>query len=88
MSYTLSGNHKAKTAVHEFVHSRVHRKGKDGTTAEERECVAEGTAFIVCSYFGLDTSSYSFEYVKGCGPNRMEHYSDMEKSFENQQKLS
>lgn len=62
---TLSGNHKAKTAVHEFVHSRVHRKGTDGTTAEERECVAEGTAFIICSYFGLDTSSYSFEYVKG-----------------------
>lgn len=60
----LSVNHRAKTAVHELVHSRVHRN-IEGTTAEERECVAEGTAFIVCSYFGLDTSDYSFEYVKG-----------------------
>jgi len=60
----LSINHRAKTGVHELVHSRVHRNIK-GTTAEERECVAEGVAFVCCSYFGLDTSEYSFEYVKG-----------------------
>lgn len=61
---TLSINQRAKTGVHELVHSRVHRK-IEGTTAPERECVAEGTAYIVCTYFGLDTSDYSFEYVKG-----------------------
>lgn len=60
----LSGNHRAKTAVHELVHSRVHRYDSK-TTAEERECVAEGAAFIICSYLGLDTSDYSFEYVRG-----------------------
>ena len=61
----LSGNHRAKTTVHELVHSRVHRKGMvEKTTAEEREIVAEGTAFVVCSYFGLDTSDYSFRYVR------------------------
>ncbi|WP_157638530.1 ArdC-like ssDNA-binding domain-containing protein [Bacillus sp. NRRL B-14911] len=60
----LSINHRAKTGVHELVHSRVHRN-INGTTATERECVAEGVAFIVCSYFGLDTSDYSFEYVNG-----------------------
>lgn len=60
----LSLNHRAKTGVHELVHSRVHRNIQ-GTTAEERECVAEGVAYIVCTYFGLDTSDYSFEYVKG-----------------------
>lgn len=59
----LSVNHRAKTMVHEYVHSQLHRNEK--STAEERECVAEGVAFIVCSYFGLDTSDYSFEYVKG-----------------------
>lgn len=61
----LSLNHRAKTAVHELVHSRVHRDCSEKVTSEERECVAEGVAFIVCSTFGLDTSSYSFEYVRG-----------------------
>ncbi len=60
----LSINHRAKTAVHELVHSRVHRNLNQSTNVE-RECVAEGVAFIVCSYFGLDTSDFSFEYVKG-----------------------
>lgn len=57
----LSTNHRAKTMAHEYVHSQEHRF--DGSTPEERECVAEGVAFIVCSFFGLDTSDYSFEYV-------------------------
>lgn len=60
----LSINHRAKTGVHELVHSRVHRYDRE-SSKEERECVAEGTAFIICSYFGLDTSDYSFEYVRG-----------------------
>ncbi len=59
----LSINHRAKTAVHELVHSRVHRNSV-GDSKEEKESVAEGVAFIVCSYFGLDTSDYSFEYVR------------------------
>lgn len=59
----LGPNHRAKTAVHEYVHSLFH--GIEDETKEEQECVAEGAAFVVCSYFGLDTSSYSFEYVKG-----------------------
>lgn len=61
---SLSINHRAKTAVHELVHSRVHRHDRESTPSE-KECVAEGTAFIICSYFGLDTSDYSFEYVRG-----------------------
>lgn len=61
---SLSINHRAKTAVHELVHSRVHRHDRQSTPSE-KECVAEGTAFIICSYFGLDTSDYSFEYVRG-----------------------
>ncbi len=61
----LSPNHMAKTAVHELVHSRLHRYAVNKTTEEERESVAEGVAFIVCTYLGLDTSDYSFEYVRG-----------------------
>lgn len=56
-------NQRAKTAVHELVHSKVHR-GDYKSSPEEKECVAEGVAFIVCSYFGFDTSDYSFGYVQ------------------------
>lgn len=63
VSNKLSVNHRCKTLVHELVHSKVHRNPMK-TTAKEREVVAEGTAFVVCSYFGLDTSDYSFQYVK------------------------
>lgn len=61
---SLEGNHRAKTAVHELVHSRVHGREAHRFTAEERECVAEGAAFVVCSFFGFDTSGYSFGYVR------------------------
>lgn len=68
VSDKLSVNHRCKTLVHELVHSKVDRIENLGdTSAEEREVVAEGTAFVVCNYFGLDTSDYSFEYVKGWG---------------------
>ncbi|WP_269920043.1 ArdC family protein [Caldifermentibacillus hisashii] len=59
---SLSMNHRCKTLVHELVHSRVHRHDTTSSSTE-KEVVAEGTAFIVCSYFGLDTSDYSFRYV-------------------------
>jgi antirestriction protein ArdC len=58
----LSPNHAAKTLVHELVHSRVHRYDKKASKTE-KEIVAEGTAYVVCCYFGLDTSDYSFDYV-------------------------
>lgn len=64
VSDQLSINQKAKTLVHEYVHSQCHRIG-DKSSAKEREVVAEGCAYVVCRYFGLDTSDYSFRYVKG-----------------------
>lgn len=63
VSDKLSINHRCKTLVHELVHSKVHRYSK--ASSSEKEVVAEGTAFVICSYFGLDTSDYSFRYVKG-----------------------
>lgn len=64
VSDDLSINHRCKTLVHELVHSKVHRFNTKATRSE-REVVAEGTAFIVCHFFGLDSSDYSFSYVKG-----------------------
>lgn len=63
VSDTLSINHRCKTLVHELVHSKVHRYDRTSSRTE-KEVVAEGTAFVVCSFFGLDTSDYSFRYVK------------------------
>lgn len=63
VSDSLSTNHRCKTLVHELVHSKVHRYDTTSTSSE-KEVVAEGSAFVVCSFFGLDTSDYSFRYVK------------------------
>ncbi|MEK3992694.1 ArdC family protein [Robertmurraya sp. FSL R5-0851] len=68
VSDTLSINHRCKTLVHELVHSRVHRYDTKSSSSE-KEVVAEGSAFVVCSFFGLDTSDYSFRYVKSWKKN-------------------
>ena len=57
----LSDDHKAKTLCHELAHALLHCK--TGKPRPEMEAEAEGTAFVVCSWAGLDTSSYSFAYV-------------------------
>jgi hypothetical protein len=61
---TLSEDQKAKSLTHELAHHLLHR---DAPAAEaERptlEAEAEGTAYAVLSYFGVDASSYSFAYV-------------------------
>lgn len=52
-----------KTMVHELFHSRNH--AGSGETRAQKEIEAEAAAYVVCSHFGLDTSSYSFGYVAG-----------------------
>ena len=81
---TLPQAQKIKTAVHEVAHSILHDKidGLDQeATKMERECSAEAVAFVVCSYYGLDTSEYSFCYVGGwsAGKARKELQQKMEK---------
>ena len=62
----LSNDQKAKTLIHEFAHSVLHKgdlaEDKDRST---KEIEAESTAYVVCRHFGLDTSDYSFTYVAG-----------------------
>lgn len=60
----LSADGRAKTLAHELAHHLLH--GDPGATEADRptfEAEAEGTAYAVLSYFGVDASEYSFAYV-------------------------
>lgn len=61
---TLSVDGRAKTLAHELAHHLLHRDAV-GTEADRPtfEAEAEGTAYAVLSYFGVDASEYSFAYV-------------------------
>jgi hypothetical protein len=61
----------AKTLAHElshFVHITV--VGEESEHREERETVAEGSAYVVAHHFGLDTGAYSFPYIAHWTKNR------------------
>lgn len=64
---SLSDTHKVKTLIHEISHAMLHDKDAEQESARrnEREVQAESVAFIVCDYFGFDTSEYSFGYIAG-----------------------
>lgn len=50
-----------KTLLHEIAHEKLHTERNKTRNQEEIE--AESIAFVVANYFGIDTSSYSFDYV-------------------------
>ena len=64
-----------KTGIHELTHSILHDRD-----IETKEVQAESVAFTVCSYFGIDTSNYSFGYISGwsSGKNLKELKESME----------
>ena len=57
---------KTKTLAHECCHSILHCE--EGIEIEanrhEKEIESESISFIICSYYGLDTSDYSFGYIQ------------------------
>lgn len=62
----LSQLQTIKTVIHEMAHSLMHDKdcGTDkDTNKREREVEAESVAYTVASYYGFDTSDYSFGYI-------------------------
>ena len=64
-----------KTAVHEATHAMCHDRDIMEELGEKKdrmtkEVEAESVAFTVCSFFGLDTSSYSFPYLAGWSSGR------------------
>ena len=66
----MSEKQTMKTAVHEVTHAMCHDRDVMEELGEKknqmtREVEAESVAFTVCSYFGLDTSDYSFPYIAG-----------------------
>ncbi|WP_270500165.1 ImmA/IrrE family metallo-endopeptidase [Holdemanella porci] len=57
----LEDIHTAKTLIHEYAQSILHKQtDKDRS---QREIEAESLAFVICDHFGLDTSEYSFGYI-------------------------
>ncbi|MGG3662945.1 ArdC-like ssDNA-binding domain-containing protein [Bacillus gobiensis] len=56
-----------KTLIHEYAHSVFHSetgKYKDHDR-ESKEVQAESVAYLTAKSFGMDTSDYSFAYIKG-----------------------
>ncbi len=58
----LAADQKAKTLCHELAHALLGH-GSTGRPRQEEEAEAEGTAFVVGAWAGLDTSGYSFGYI-------------------------
>lgn len=64
----MSKEQTIKTLIHEVTHSLLHTKEemkKNPKSREQKEIEAESVAYIVCSYLGIDSAEYSFEYVCG-----------------------
>lgn len=51
----------AKTLVHEYAHSILHHD--TNKSKNQKEIEAESIAFVICNYFDIDTSDYSFGYI-------------------------
>ena len=64
-----------KTLVHEIAHAKLHNP-EDLLTEQQpkqrrqKEVEAESIAYVVCQYFGIDTSDYSLAYVAGWSRGR------------------
>ena len=62
-----------KTLCHEVAHSLlhdpylIHKRGAEKIihSSELKEIEAESTAYIVCTYLGMDCSAFSFPYIAG-----------------------
>lgn len=53
-----------KTLIHEAAHCLLYKSDKkERKDTAQREIEAEGTAYAVCCWLGLDVSEYSFKYV-------------------------
>jgi hypothetical protein len=80
----MSFDQAAKTLVHEYAHSTVHKSPIfDRPT---REVQAESIAYVVSNHFGLDTSAYTFEYLASWSSGR--ELPELKQSFDLIQKTS
>lgn len=66
ISDKLSEQQTIKTLLHEIAHAKLHNKenGKEKEADRRtKEVQAESIAYTVCQWLGIDTSTYSFEYI-------------------------
>ena len=63
LNRALSEVDRSTTLAHELAHHLLHREDDGATTKAIRETEAEGVSFAVFSYFGFDTSRFTFAYV-------------------------
>ena len=63
LNRALSEVERAATLAHELAHHLLHHGDVGRTTKATRETEAEGVSFAVFSYFGFDTSRFTFAYV-------------------------
>ena len=80
---TLSEKQSVKTLIHEIAHATIHNTNipdapKDSPT---REVQAESIAYVVCQYFGMDVSDYSFGYIAGWSTGKDANYVQTECQF-------
>ena len=72
ISDSLTDVEKPRTLIHEIAHKLALSGNEHDMSHEERpmaEVIAEGAAFVVCSYLGIDTAACSFSYVAAWGKN-------------------
>ena len=69
-----------KTFLHEMAHAELHHVDnpqKENLTRSTAELQAESVAYVVSSYYGIDTSEYSFNYLSGWSADK-ETLADLE----------
>ena len=69
-----------KTFLHEMAHAELHHADnpqKENLTRSTAELQAESVAYVVSSYYGIDTSEYSFNYLSGFSADK-ETLADLE----------
>ena len=69
-----------KTFLHEMAHAELHHADnpqKEDLTRSTAELQAESVAYVVSSYYGIDTSEYSFNYLSGWSADK-ETLADLE----------
>ena len=58
VSSSDSVNMKVNTLVHEIAHELLHHPSE--LSKQQKEIQAEGTAYVVCKHFGLETKSFTY----------------------------
>ena len=70
LAESLTDLEKPKTLIHEVAHKLALSEKEHDVSLDDRpraEVIAEGAAFVVCSWLGIDTGVCSFSYVAAWG---------------------